>query len=44
VRGVELAPLVPLVVLMFVLGLLPGLLTKLFNPLVASWAGHLVLP
>lgn len=40
----ELAPLVPLVALMFVLGVAPGLLTQLFNPLVTAWAGHLVLP
>ena len=44
VRGVELAPLVPLVVLMFVLGVAPGLLTRLFNPLITAWAGHLTLP
>lgn len=44
VRGIELAPLVPLVVLMFVLGVAPSLLTRLINPLVTSWAGHLTLP
>lgn len=44
VRGVELAALVPLVVLMAVLGVAPGLLTRLFNPLITSWAGHLTLP
>lgn len=43
-RGVELAPLVPLIVLMFVLGVAPQLLTKLINPLVTAWAGHLMLP
>ena len=43
-RGVEFAPLVPLVVLMFVLGVAPQLLTRLFNPLVSAWAGHLMLP
>jgi NADH-quinone oxidoreductase subunit M len=43
-RGIEYAPLVPLVALMFILGLAPQLLVKLFNPLVTSWAGHLVLP
>jgi NADH-quinone oxidoreductase subunit M len=43
-RGAELAPLVPLIGLMFVLGVAPQLLTKLFNPLVTAWAGHLVLP
>jgi hypothetical protein len=29
---------------MFLLGVLPQLLTGLFNPLVASWAAHLSLP
>jgi NADH-quinone oxidoreductase subunit M len=43
-RGVEYAPLIPLIALMFVLGVLPNLLTHLFNPLVTAWAGHLVLP
>jgi NADH-quinone oxidoreductase subunit M len=43
-RGIEFAPLVPLVVLMFVLGVAPQLLIRLFNPLVTAWAGHLVLP
>ena len=32
------------VVLMFVLGVAPQLLIRLFNPLITSWAGHLVLP
>ncbi len=41
---IELATLVPLVVLMFVFGLFPGLLTGLFNPLITSWADHLTLP
>ncbi len=44
VRGTELATLVPLVVLMVVLGVAPGLLTRLINPLITSWAGHLTLP
>ena len=44
VSGVELAPLVPLVALMFVLGVYPQLLAGLINPLVTSWAGHLTLP
>ena len=44
VRGVELAPLVPLVLLMFLLGLAPQLLTRLFNPLITTWAGHVMLP
>ncbi len=43
-RGTELAPLVPLVALMLVLGVLPHLLTQFFNPLVTAWAGHLLLP
>ena len=43
-NGRELAPLVPLVALMFVLGVWPQLLAGLINPLVTSWAGHLVLP
>ena len=44
IRGLELAPLVPLVVLMFVLGIWPQFLLRLINPLVTSWAGHLTLP
>ncbi|MEY2881768.1 MAG: NAD(P)H-quinone oxidoreductase chain 4 1 [Verrucomicrobiota bacterium] len=44
VRGAELAALVPLVALMFVLGIFPQLLARLINPLVTAWAGHLVLP
>jgi NADH-quinone oxidoreductase subunit M len=43
-RGFELVPLLPLIVLMFVLGVAPQLLVQLFNPLVTTWAGHLVLP
>jgi NADH-quinone oxidoreductase subunit M len=43
-RGIEYGPLIPLVALMFVLGLAPQLLAGLINPLVTSWAGHLVLP
>jgi NADH-quinone oxidoreductase subunit M len=41
VRGVEYAVLLPLVALMFLLGLVPQLLAGLINPLVSSWAGHL---
>ena len=41
---VELVTLAPLVVLMFVFGLFPGLLTGLFNPLITSWADHPTLP
>jgi NADH-quinone oxidoreductase subunit M len=43
-RGIEYAPLVPLVVLMFVLGVMPQLIAGLINPLVTAWAGHLTLP
>jgi NADH-quinone oxidoreductase subunit M len=43
-RGLEFAPLVPLVALMFVLGVAPQLLAVLFNPLVATWASHPALP
>jgi NADH-quinone oxidoreductase subunit M len=42
--GLDLAVLGPLVALMFVLGVLPQLLTGLFNPLITSWANHLPLP
>lgn len=41
VHGVEYVTLVPLVALMFVLGLLPQLLSGIINPLVTHWAGHL---
>ena len=34
----EIATMLPLLVLMFALGLMPQLLIRLFNPLVASWA------
>jgi len=44
VSGVDFAVLVPLVALMFLLGVLPQLLTGLFNPLITQWAGHLSLP
>jgi NADH-quinone oxidoreductase subunit M len=44
VSGPDLVVLVPLVALMFVLGVLPQLLTGLFNPLITSWANHLPLP
>jgi NADH-quinone oxidoreductase subunit M len=43
-RGIEFAPLVPLIALMFILGVAPQFLTKLFNPLVTVWAGHLLQP
>jgi NADH-quinone oxidoreductase subunit M len=42
--GTELVTLIPLVALMFLFGLFPGLLTGLFNPLITSWADHLTLP
>jgi len=44
VHGVERMTLVPLVVLMIVLGVLPQLLTGLFNPLVTSWVSQIALP
>jgi len=37
----EIAPLVPTIALMFVLGIFPQLLAALFNPLVAQWAATL---
>jgi NADH-quinone oxidoreductase subunit M len=40
----EYLTLVPLVALMLVLGVAPHLLTRLINPLVTAWAGHLTLP
>ncbi len=40
----EILPLSPLIGLMFVLGVWPQLLTRLINPLVTAWAGHLTLP
>ncbi len=42
--GIEIAPLLPLVVLMFILGVWPQLLAGLINPIVSSWAAHLSLP
>ena len=39
VRGPELVVLVPLAALMLLFGILPHLLTGLFNPLVISWTG-----
>jgi len=42
--GLDIAVLGPLVALMLVLGVLPQLMTGLFNPLITSWANHLVLP
>lgn len=44
IRGIEFAPLIPLVALMIVLGIAPQLLAHLINPLVTSWASHLALP
>ncbi len=43
-HGVEYVTLVPLVALMFVLGVFPQLLAWAFNPLVTYWAQHLVQP
>ncbi len=42
--GLDFAVLVPLVALILILGVLPQLLTGLFNPLITLWAGHLSLP
>ena len=39
--GLELAVLLPGIVLMFLLGLAPQLLAGLINPLVTAWAAHL---
>jgi NADH-quinone oxidoreductase subunit M len=39
--GADLAILAPLVALMFLFGVLPHLLTNLFNPLITTWAAHL---
>ncbi len=44
VHGVERVTLIPLVLLMILFGVLPQLLTGLFNPLVASWVSHLARP
>jgi NADH-quinone oxidoreductase subunit M len=44
VQPIEYATLLPLVALMFLLGVAPHLLTRLFNPLITAWAGHLALP
>jgi NADH-quinone oxidoreductase subunit M len=43
-RGIEYAPLVPLVALMFVLGIWPQFLAGLINPLVTAWAGSIGNP
>jgi NADH-quinone oxidoreductase subunit M len=42
--GLDLAILGPLAAMMILLGVLPQLLTGLFNPLITAWAGHLSLP
>jgi NADH-quinone oxidoreductase subunit M len=42
--GGERATLAPLVLLMFLFGVLPQILIGLFNPLVAGWVGRLTLP
>jgi len=42
--GLDLAVLCPPVALMFILGVLPQILTRLFNPLITMWANHLSLP
>jgi NADH-quinone oxidoreductase subunit M len=38
-RGIEYAPLIPLVALMILLGVAPQLVMWIFNPLVTSWVG-----
>jgi NADH-quinone oxidoreductase subunit M len=38
VKRSELAVLIPLTALMLLLGILPQLLTRLFNPLITAWA------
>jgi len=44
ISGPDLAVLAPLAALMLTLGVLPQLLTRLFNPLITMWANHLPLP
>ena len=44
VSGPDLAVLAPMVALMVAFGVLPQLLTRLFNPLITLWANHLPLP
>ena len=44
ISGVDYAVLAPLALLMMVFGILPQLLTGLFNPLVAAWAQTLATP
>jgi NADH-quinone oxidoreductase subunit M len=41
-RGLELVVLVPLAALMLLLGVWPQILLRLINPLVTTWAGHLM--
>jgi NADH-quinone oxidoreductase subunit M len=41
---VDIAVLGPFAALMLILGVLPQILTGIFNPLITSWAGHLPLP
>jgi NADH-quinone oxidoreductase subunit M len=43
-RGVDLAVLGPLAALMLLFGVLPQILTGIFNPLITAWAGHISLP
>jgi NADH-quinone oxidoreductase subunit M len=44
VGGSEYLVLIPLVALMFILGIVPQLLGGIINPLVTHWAGNLTLP
>jgi NADH-quinone oxidoreductase subunit M len=41
VKGIELLTFVPLIALMFVLGVAPHLLTHFINPLITQWANQL---
>lgn len=42
IAGVDYAVLIPLVALMFLLGIVPQVLSGTINPLVTAWAGHIV--
>jgi NADH-quinone oxidoreductase subunit M len=43
-RGIDIAVLGPLAALMLIFGVLPQILTGIFNPLITAWASHLSLP
>jgi hypothetical protein len=42
--GLDFAVLGPFAALMFLFGVLPQLLTGIFNPLITAWAAHTFLP